>query len=410
MVYWIVFSLSSLFLAVGEKTKFNFSSHKVFCTISWFGVLVLAFFAGIRSFSIGVDTEGYYKYFLTALNSPDIKSLMENAYLGRVGLEPIFRLVLFFSARITDNFNFCCFVVSALTECFILLFARRKNGMFHEEYDYTWLIVLVFNVLLYGRFMNQMRQGLAIAVFSYASTWIEDKKWVKGLIFSFIAGLIHYSAFVALPIALLIFVFCDSSLAVKIRRRRCWIIILGSIALIVLFPTILYNIISSLPDYSVFLDQFLGSHRRFSLIIFLLRIPLIVLSFVYGAKIRRFDKNYYLFFCLNIMDLILTLWASGAQIERISFYLYFAKIAVIVDLIRANACVINAPDDCSNKDSFRDGSNSLVVGSYSQARRVIFLSVVILALYWFIYNINNFYGFGYPVYPFQTVFSDTYLY
>lgn len=401
MIFWVCFLISSLLIAINKKIIICgiYRTHSINVP-AIIGVLLLAFLAGIRSIDIGTDTSGYYLYFSAINDSNSISEVFSNDYLNRVGLEPGFRILIFLVSRFSKDFHFFCFIVALLIESAAYLFCVK---MYKKNFsNYSWLLFLSFNVLLYGRFLNQMRQGLGISIVFLAVSYLVEKRYIKYVVLGLIAGTIHYSAFLAVVILFCLFVYINRGKKIELRKNRSYSIIVVSILVLWFFPNLIYAIIKMLGDYSAFLDQYFSSNIKFSYVIFLVRLPLFALSVIFAKQARKIDSYYDMYLCMNALDLILTLWASGTQLERIAFYFYFAKVMLIADI-----CISmynTKPKPIINGSVCNSGVLTIKLKS---KRDAVIITIFVLFVYWWIYNSLNLYGFVKPIYPFKAYFSDS---
>lgn len=138
---------------------------------------LLIFITSFR-YNVGWDYLTYYRMF----NNPG----------GAPYFEPIVRIFYY----ISQFFNapwllFALFFT--FTMVFVLLGIRDRSLNEYES-------LIIFMALFYFESMNIIRQFLAIAILFYAFKYVKNKKLVYYLLWVFIAGLVHTSAWFAIPI------------------------------------------------------------------------------------------------------------------------------------------------------------------------------------------------------------------
>lgn len=127
--------------------------------------ILLAFVAGFRAESVGIDTKNYInKLILISNGSPEF------AY----GLEPGFKILAKYLLKVNSSPTFFFVIAALLTNILIL---RRL-------WDFRYIasipcMVLCYYASFYGYTFNIMRQFLAISVIFYSSRLLEKRKYIQ---------------------------------------------------------------------------------------------------------------------------------------------------------------------------------------------------------------------------------------
>lgn len=299
IIYNVALLFGVLFAYISERIKS--SSNHILIVASF---LVVSLFVGLRHY-VGNDYEAYVVLFNAIRNG--INTRLEYGYflLNSMFTESIYgyKYVMLISSFITFFFLFKTFIKEQILAL----------GIF---FVFAFELIFLIN--------DQVRQGIAIAIFLYAIQFIEKREFYKYIITMVITGvLIHYSALIMLPVY---FVYR--------RHIPTWIwcttIGLGFIIYSKgFFQNILGSLISIIPFYG---DRF-GHEAEFIEAIEKLGTGLAVLFWVIiGLYIALNQKkinrpvlvNLYLF---GTVFFIVTL--DFHVITRVAFYLVYIKVLVL---------------------------------------------------------------------------------
>lgn len=156
----------------------------------WLPLIVLALFAGIRSYHVGTDSGTYTRNFTSQLDV--------NYFKFDESVEPGYQLFEYILLGLTDDY-FWLFFITGLVVAYCYLRIIKKYSVNY------WLAVFLFITLgAYTFFFNGLRQGLAMAIFALATPYLLEKKLIPYLLICFLASLFHVSALVMIPFYFLV--------------------------------------------------------------------------------------------------------------------------------------------------------------------------------------------------------------
>ena len=170
---YLVFALAMLLAFLAER------GNKMSCLVLL--ILVLSCFVGLRSRSVGIDTDMYYQQF---------ERLSRGIFSPNVEIG--FQLICYPLLKIMKT-EHLILLFSLITNCLIMarLWSLREKASF-------FLMSMLYIFLLYPETANIMRQYLAIAVVFYASIYVEKKRPVVFSLWIVVAIAIHRSALLGL--------------------------------------------------------------------------------------------------------------------------------------------------------------------------------------------------------------------
>jgi hypothetical protein len=176
IIYNVVLLFAVFFAAISEKTK-STSNHILIIA----SFLVVFLFVGLRH-NVGNDYEGYV--YLFNLIRYGVESRLEYGY---------YLLNTLFSES-NNGYKYVMLAASFITFFFLFKTLIREKilalGIFFVfAFEFIFLII------------DQVRQGIAIAMFLYAIQFIEQRKFYTYALIIISAGLLfHYSALFMLPV------------------------------------------------------------------------------------------------------------------------------------------------------------------------------------------------------------------
>uniref|UniRef100_UPI001918C5DE EpsG family protein n=1 Tax=Psychrobacter frigidicola TaxID=45611 RepID=UPI001918C5DE len=151
----------------------------------WLPLIVLALFAGVRSYRVGTDSGGYVSSFTTHLDVEYFK-FDETVELG-------YQLLEYTLLTLTSNY-FWLFFITSLIIVYCYLRVIKKYSV-----NYWYSVFLFMTLGTYTFFFNGLRQGLAMAIFTLAIPYLLEKKLIPYLLVCFFASLFHISALFLIP-------------------------------------------------------------------------------------------------------------------------------------------------------------------------------------------------------------------
>ncbi|MFK7832209.1 MAG: EpsG family protein [Winogradskyella sp.] len=284
---------------MSERIKSN--SNHILIVASF---LVVFLFVGLRHY-VGNDYEAYTYLFSTIRNGVDTR------------LEYGFYLLNELFSGYSDGYKYVMLVSSFIVFSFLFItFIREKVLALGIFFVFAFELIFLIN--------DQVRQGIAIAVFLYAIQFIEKREIYKYAFVMITAGvLFHYSALIMLPVYFMYrkplpsWLWCAAIIVSFLFYSRG------------LFQNILGNLISIIPFYG---ERFGGDSKHVVAIEKLGSGLAVMFWVVFGlytainqSKINRpLLTNIYLFgtvFFLITLDFHI--------ITRVAFYLVYLKVLVL---------------------------------------------------------------------------------
>ena len=319
MFYW------SLLLLLGLMTFLNYyaisfhnypngllkskviSGRKIYIILATGGLIV---FLGLRSLSVGADTEMYSILFQKAKDASSLNALRNSWHhidieIGFVTFEYVISKYF--------NYNFFLTVIAIIT----LVPAMRAIYKYSRNYWMSIFIMIAFGY--YSFFMSGIRQGIAMGICFIAYDYAKQYKIVKFLICIIIAILFHQSAIVFLPVYWL----------VKIKpTKTIFFIYIIALSISILFGRSIFLFLNhfSRQTYSITSDA--GGYRLFILM---------MLIFILGIFFRRsFIDDYNTripFYMAGVSTIIWPIVSANAGTFRLFYYYDIFSIIYVANLL-----------------------------------------------------------------------------
>lgn len=156
----------------------------------WLPLVVLVLFFAVRSNEVGSDTQVYTYNFD---NSLDVKyfSFNENVELG-------YQLLEYSLLQLTDNY-FWLFFISGLVVVYLYLKVISKYSV-----NYLLSVFLFITLGIYTFFFNGLRQGIAMAIFTFALPYLLERKIILYILVCLFASFFHITALFMIPFYFLV--------------------------------------------------------------------------------------------------------------------------------------------------------------------------------------------------------------
>lgn len=274
----------------------------------WVIIAALTLVAGLRDYSVGLDTQGYVEMF-----SYIYRGMFRYAY----GLEESFKYICYGILHIIPSASFLLGLLAFMTHAPILL-------RFWELRKISSLpcMVLFYYMSFYFISLNAVRQFVAVAIIFWGTRYLEQKKILPYVLCICAAALFHRTAVIGLLLLLLnLFQWRDMS-----RGQKRLYLLVG-----LCFPVIIILLVKEFEKYSRYLTEVsfdLGLIIPVKIALWLLCLFLMAHSAVYPrflsgiSSAERFElrvssANYLLALLLAAMAYIFPTF-----IERISWYFY----------------------------------------------------------------------------------------
>lgn len=277
-------------------------------TFLWGIILSLTLIAGLRAYSVGLDTQNYVEKFSYIYNGK-----FRYAY----GFEESFKYICYAFLHIVPNASFLLGILAFITHaCIIFRFWDLRRIA-----SFTCMVAIYF-MSFYFMTLNGIRQFVAVAIVFWGTRYLERKKPLQFIICVCVATFFHRSAIIC------IFLLCLDLLRWKELhqyQRDLYVLLAFS------FPVILARLYMELGKYS-------GYFSKMALNIGLVipvKIVLLLLSLfltAHSPKYRKFfaEATYSDRFSIrtsNMIYLLGLLLAALAYffptfVERVSWYFY----------------------------------------------------------------------------------------
>lgn len=308
MIYFVVFAISCFFTFLADK-KFKINKKKSGIIFSILAITTPVLLAGLRDVSIGTDVNYYLTYDLySASNYTNFIS-----YYLASGEEILFSLIVFIVNKICNNINVLMFVLQLFMTTLIYLEIYRNR----DKYNMS-LAMFIYLIFVYPRFLNLIRQGLAVSIIIYSMRFIE-KPNKRNFYFSvFVAFLFHRTAIFSLPLY-----FLYNS----IQKKKNFNILV--IYMVVILSALSYDYVLGLlinigflpTKFEAFLSEFAREEIAFDIYTALYKLVWIILLIILNKYNRSNENKYKFYIHLLIIDIIL--WEFNYKIlnaERLSYY------------------------------------------------------------------------------------------
>lgn len=321
-IYFLTFFSSFIFCAIAEE---NLKQNKkqmaaVFFIIS---VLIVAALAGVRSYTIGTDITTYGNWmFYAARRQPDLITYLK----GYSEIDLLYSILTFFVARFTSSPHWLYFIIG------LLIYGFTMKGLINYKGQISICTAwLCFLFIFYGDTLNAMRQSIAMAIVFWAFHFAIEKKYWNYFLATFIATLFHNTAIISFGI------FAVYWLLLKRDTVYTRIAIVSGTVLFLLIYGQLLQIFINLGILNDRFSRYVSSGIGFQLNPVLLRMPFLILIFIYYKRfseaqygsIKRFDdksESSFLVILLIIEIITAQMRAIIPALYRISFYFGYYKI------------------------------------------------------------------------------------
>lgn len=370
MIYIICFAASALFAASANKAK----SRKYFIILSLISIIIPVLLAGLRDYSIGIDTSHYLNYPRYWAGAERYDTLWEYMrYYSGLGIgEHLFAFLQGLIESWTGNFTVFLLVCHGMIITCVYVGAMRLR-----RYADPVLILLLFYLIYFNQSLNIMRQYMAMSLVFAVLADVPQKKYLRFSLVVLVAFLLHRSALLSFGIlAVDWYLRCDLDRIVKIpgkaagmmknwlgknekeakqekascalRERlrlldpfrptilqRQLILFTGLLLLVVIFNPLCRLLIEAgiLPDkYSFYLDLSKTEYNLLSTLFILVEMAAIVFLYCYmGRKLPQFH-----FFFANSLSYLALLQLSFFLVygRRIAAYFALTNLVTIAMIPR----------------------------------------------------------------------------
>lgn len=308
-MYLLIFAINIIVFIL-----LNFKQVKKAKHIAIFLLIIFTIGMGLRK-NVGLDFPVYeYNY--------------EIRYYSMTFKEPLWSLIFLIFSYFNADFSIVVLTIQALTSLFLYLGLKRyklSDGVIAAS-------ICVYTLTFGIDFLNLMRQGLAIAIFFFAYSYLRDKNYKKYIIFSIISICIHFSM---LLIVVLSVMFQITNFRKYLKYILHYKIMIIGIILTYIFvyfnlsSKILDLVAEIIPIYSKYADsEFLQtmSNNIFSPIVFI-KVVIVIISIYY---LNKKSKNFELILLFSYIGTIFNILSiSTYMYDRIGIMFSFFNILTI---------------------------------------------------------------------------------
>lgn len=224
-------------------------------------------------------------------------------------------------------------------------------GIKAYKLKYPGLVYLLYLMTIFPMTLNAVRQGVAVSLVFFASTFILKADKVKYILMIIIAGLFHISALLLLPVYFLgRFVDGNSvkkegEVTVSLEYMKYFIRTSFSIVVISLICLNVFVIIFSIPGFEKY-ELYLGFNEQGNNYIFFIKAALVILTVILSRRTvfkGCICQNKLLLLFAIVEVILLTLGFISPPVKREA--LYFSPFLLlilpnIIDAIKGNSLKI----------------------------------------------------------------------
>lgn len=310
MFYLILAIIVAVITEISFKVKSKFI--RIICGI--LAILIPTFFFSVR-YGIGTDYFNYLALYSDVYNGIDIKIEWAYKYLSK------------FVASFGGSIEVLFFIVSLIMILFIYLTLKDNHKIISPGVG-----MFVFMLLYYQYSFNIMRQMIAASIILYSIKYIKDRKFIKFMLFIFIASGFHITALIMVPIY-----FLYELLGKKKRKLISSITFLIALVVVLSLDKILIPILNrfeSLQQYIWYLE--IKSSVDPDLGFILYELPILFLGVYLYKKMERSEKNFNIYFSIYILGIIFEFskLIGSDHISRLSINFEIVLVLLIPYFIR----------------------------------------------------------------------------
>lgn len=278
----------------------------------FFFLILCALVMGLRDSTVGEDTQRYMSYFNYVSSFPIDSIAIAAANTGLdVGYVALMKLISF----IYDDYFFFQFTIS------IFICLGYAYYLLESRIDTSIGIATFLGGGLYFAAFNTTRQSCALTFLLVAWTLFQKRRYMKALIFIFIASSMHLSAIIfAIPV----FVYI-------LRKHNFiyWIVPCGVLIVFLFYNSILKILTSIFPQYSHITSND-NKYMKLGLSV-IVWILVLAISMMILKRKRKYQLKERLFaVCAMLYPLLSSLGLVVNFFERLGFY-FIPFVPVVID-------------------------------------------------------------------------------
>ena len=309
--YILVLLLTCLLAEITQRISEK-NNKKIIILLSLLVILVPSAFAGLRDTKIGTDVELYV--------TPNFYYATQSASLGEYfetsKEEPLYTIMNFVVSRFTNDVNWLLFIIQLIMTSlvYVTIYKQRKRMP-------MWFGMMVYMILFYTRFLNLIRQGIAVCIVVFAFNFIEDKKPIKYFASIIIAMLFHRTAIVALPLYFINILLNKEDKKSKKIMLGIYILVIASIFFYDIILNVLLNI-NILPNkFELYLTKYKKESFDPEIFYTLFKLIWVIWTILLYKNIKKNDTSVKFKVSLLLFDIIFLQYSTRIlNAERISYY------------------------------------------------------------------------------------------
>lgn len=286
-------------------------------------ILIPSILAGLRDVSLGTDVELYLvPHFEMALQTETFSNYMSLIWQK----EPSYLLLVFLVTKIFGNIQWVLFFIEFIIILCVYIGAWKLRKQISLPF-----VLLIYYLIFYNDTYNLLRQAIAMAIVFLAVNWLFEKKYIKYLIFVFIASTFHTTAVMGF-VVFIVYYFLEGDRFrsdISAKSMRGYVLLVCVISGCILLP----NIVSALVNMGILHSRYLMYFVRESVsnnlsnsLLYLLEI-ILVMCF---SKVVQNKDNKFVFLKINLYFAFITLQLSQVMYFGYRMSLYFAIINVLL--------------------------------------------------------------------------------
>ena len=322
MIYVAMFFCSVIFAYMAEKSSVN--NRKQAIIFSVIAILIPSFLAGCRDASVGTDILAYVVgHFEVAQMADSLYSYLPLIF----SKEPLYLVLVYFVAKIANNFQVLLFIFSLINISCIYFGAYRLREKIPVHY-----FMMIYYLMYYNDTYNTVRQHIAMSIIFLGIVYLLEGCYKKFIPYVAIASLFHYTAILSFSF-IIIHYFLKSNVLQK-KKIVKKILIVACVIIICLFPqhvaTYAINLLGLNERYY---EYFFNNSLTNSILLTLMYIAEVMLVLMFSSVLKKGVVSFdYLqlnaLMCLCLLQLSQVMFYG----QRISAYYAIVNLILICQL------------------------------------------------------------------------------
>lgn len=310
LIYLIAEIMTIIFMYYAEKNKRKEKRiYKLFYILS---ILPFAILFVLRSKYVGKDYIVYSKAFEGIMNNTLSERQKDWLPIG-------FRTICIILGWIFNNNYYIVFAIINITALSFLI-----KGLWDNSKYPTFSLFIMISLCLHFQIFNQFRQMLAISLTFYAYKYLKDRKMWKYIIITLIAGMIHTSAFIMLPV----YFFSN----MKLNRKTFGVYIVSMILALSGFE-FTRDLLANTYYGKIYFSSPVDVSNKKAILNLGLRFMMLIGSLLFYKRLIVTDENNKYLYNLVIFCTIVQILAAQSYIfARLTTYLFIYYILLIPNI------------------------------------------------------------------------------